>query len=96
MQNQNYLAECRSHLTDLQIFIRSQNHGKTTLAKSGTFDGNSTKAFLCFDNLDIKNLNTKVFRLRFNVSGKLYSFGFADKNGNAGGARAAGEVNAHS
>lgn len=47
-------------------------------------------------NLDIKNLNTKVFRLRFNVSGKLYSFGFADKNGNAGGARAAGEVNAHS
>lgn len=70
--------------------------GKTTLAKSGTFDGNSTKAFLCFDNLDIKNLNTKVFRLKFNVSGKLYSFGFADKNGNAGGARAAGEVNAHS
>lgn len=63
------------------------------LAKSNTFSGDSTKAFLDFDGFDIKSLNNKVFRLRFNVSGKLYSFGFADKNGDAGGAHAAGRVN---
>ena len=63
------------------------------LAKSNTFSGDSTKAFLDFDGFDIKSLNNKIFRLRFNVSGKLYSFGFADKNGDAGGAHAAGRVN---
>lgn len=63
------------------------------LAKSNTFSGDSTKAFLDFDGFDIKSLNNKVFRLKFNVSGKLYSFGFADKCGDAGGAHAAGRVN---
>lgn len=59
-------------------------------AKSDTFGGNSTKARLRFDGLDIKSLNGKVIRLKFNVSGKLYSFGFADINGDFGGAHAAG------
>ncbi len=62
----------------------------TVLAKSDTFSGNSTKARLNFDGLDIKSLNGKVIRLKFNVSGKLYSFGFADINGDFGGAHAAG------
>lgn len=62
------------------------------LAGTETFRGDSTKAFLSFDNFDIKTLNNKVFRLKFNVSGKLYSFGFADKDGNSGGAHAAGKV----
>lgn len=62
------------------------------LAGTETFRGDSTKAFLSFDNFDIKTLNNKVFRLKFNVSGKLYSFGFADKDGNSSGAHAAGKV----
>ena len=34
----------------------------------------------------------KVFRIKFNVDGELYSFGFTDENGDFGGARAAGVV----
>jgi hypothetical protein len=34
-----------------------------------------------------------VIRIRFTVDGKLYSFGFADENGDFGGAHAAGIVN---
>ena len=63
------------------------------LAKSNTFKGDSTKEFLTFDGFNINSLNNKVFRLKFNVSGNLYSFGFADKCGDAGGAHAAGRVN---
>ena len=36
--------------------------------------------------------NNKVFRIEFTVDGELYSFGFADENGDFGGARAAGVV----
>lgn len=61
-----------------------------TLAKSDVFSGDSTKAKLSFDNFDVKSLNEQVFRLKFNVDGKLYSFGFADEKGDFGGAHAAG------
>lgn len=60
------------------------------LAKSNVFSGNSTKAKLCFDSFNVSDLNNKVFRLKFNVDGKLYSFGFSDENGDFGGAHAAG------
>lgn len=62
------------------------------LAKSDVFSGNSTKAKLIFNGFDIRSLNNEVFRLRFNIDGKLYSFGFADEKGDFGGAHAAGSV----
>ena len=60
------------------------------IAKSEEFDGDSTNHTLDFGGFDIDTLNGKVFRLKFNVDGKLYSFGFADENGDFGGAHAAG------
>ena len=62
------------------------------LGESNVFEGDSTKAELRFDNLCVGELNGKVIRLEFTVSGKLYSFGFADENGDFGGAHAAGIV----
>ena len=62
------------------------------LAKSDSFSGDSTNAKLEFNDFDIKELSEKVFRIKFNVSGKLYSFGFADEKGDFGGAHAAGIV----
>jgi len=62
------------------------------LGKSEIFSGDSTKAELRFPDFDIKSLNGKVFRIRFSVDGKLYAFGFADENGDFGGAHGAGVV----
>ena len=62
------------------------------IATSRIFDGDSTKAEVVFDGFDISTLNNKVFQIEFIVDGELYSFGFADENGNFGGARAAGVV----
>ena len=62
------------------------------LGESNVFEGDSTKAELGFNNLCVGELNGKVIRLEFTVSGKLYSFGFADENGDFGGAHAAGIV----
>ena len=62
------------------------------MGKSSVFCGDSTKAEFIFDNLKIYDLNGKVIRIKFYVDGKLYSFGFADKNGDFGGAHAAGVV----
>ena len=62
------------------------------IATSSIFDGDSTKAKLTFDTFNVSDLNGKVFRIEFTVKGKLYSFGFADKNGDFGGAHAAGMV----
>lgn len=54
------------------------------------FSGDSTNARLCFSEETIKKLSTAPFRLRFEVDGEIYSFGFADKVGAFGGAEAAG------
>lgn len=62
------------------------------LAKSSIFSGDSTKAELIFDKLNISDLNEKIFRIAFDVNGSLYSFGFTDENGDFGGAHAAGIV----
>ncbi len=59
---------------------------------SADFDGDSTNARLGFSEHDIMSLIGKTFRLRFDVDGALYSFGFADENGDFGGAGAAGVV----
>ena len=64
--------------------------GGKLLAKSGVFSGDSTKAKLNFNGFDISSLDGEVFIIKFNVDGKLYSFGFSDENGDFGGARAAG------
>lgn len=62
------------------------------LGKSSVFDGDSTKAKLCFKDEMIQGLNGKVFRIRFAVDGALYAFGFADEKGEFGGAHGAGIV----
>jgi len=64
----------------------------TLLDKSTTFNGNSTKAELLFGKINIADLNGRVVRIKFNVCGKLYAFGFTDINGDFGGAHAAGIV----
>lgn len=62
------------------------------LAKSNTFCGDSTKAELVFDKLVISEMDNKIFRMKFHVDGKLFSFGFADEHGDFGGSHAAGGV----
>lgn len=62
------------------------------VARSEEFSGDSTNATLNFKDFNISNLNNKIFRVRFNVSGKFYSFGFADENGDFGGAHGAGVI----
>jgi len=62
------------------------------MATSDVFNGDSTKAKVLFDKFDVSTLNGKTFRIKFMVDGEIYSFGFTDKNGDFGGARAAGVV----
>jgi len=62
----------------------------TVLAVSNPFCGDSTNQKLEFENFSVTSLNNKPIRIRFHVEGKLYAFGFADANGEFGGARAAG------
>ena len=56
------------------------------------FHGDKTGAELIFDTLSVRDLNDKVFRIKFTVNGHLYAFGFADKDGDCGGAKGAGLV----
>ncbi|MBQ7822243.1 MAG: glycosyl hydrolase family 32 [Clostridia bacterium] len=74
----------------VRVHICDENGG--VIASSAVFEGDSTNHTLDFGNFDISSLNNKVFRLKFEVDGKLYSFGFADENGDFGGAHAAGIV----
>ncbi|MBQ8508535.1 MAG: glycosyl hydrolase family 32 [Clostridia bacterium] len=62
------------------------------LAESAPFAGDSTNAKLDFGGFDVASLNGQVIRLRFDVSGSIYAFGFADEKGDFGGAHAAGVV----
>lgn len=73
-----------------RVFAEIISEDGNVIAKSNVFDGDSTKAELIFNGFNINSLNNTVFRLRFNVDGKLYSFGFTDENGDFGGAHAAG------
>lgn len=57
---------------------------------SADFCGDSTNARLCFGDFDIRSLGKRSFRIRFEVDGALYSFGFADEKGDFGGAHGAG------
>ena len=65
--------------------------GENELA-SAYFSGDSTNARLDFGGFEVKTLEGKPFRIRFDLDGELYSFGFADKNGDFGGAHAGGLV----
>ena len=60
--------------------------------RTNVFCGDSTCAELRFEKIKLSEFNGKTIRLRFLVDGKLYSFGFADRNGDCGGAHAAGLV----
>ena len=66
------------------------NEDGKLIAKSKEFSGDSTNYTLDFDGFDISSLNGKVIKIKFTVDGKLFSFGFADKNGDYGGAHGAG------
>ena len=75
-----------------KVKVKILDNAGTVLAESEEFTGDSTNAELNFKGFAIKALNEKVFRLEFEVSGELYSFGFLDKDGKSGGATAAGIV----
>ncbi len=60
------------------------------IAESKEFAGDSTNHTLDFGDFDIESLNGKIIRIRFTVDGKLFAFGFMDKNGDYGGAHAGG------
>lgn len=74
------------------VFAEIYDEYGTLLGKSNEYSGDSTKAELKFKEVKISDLNEKIIRIKFFVNGELYSFGFADKNGNFGGAHAAGIV----
>ena len=61
------------------------------IAKSNKFIGDSVKAKLEFNGFDISSLNDKIFRIKFTVNGKFYSFGFADEKGDFNGYHGAGK-----
>ena len=77
---------------DGEVVAEITDKNGVLLARSNKFSGDSTNALLSFDNFKIEDINGKVFRIRFYLSGKLYSFGFTDENGDFGGAHAAGIV----
>jgi hypothetical protein len=60
------------------------------IAASKEFDGDSTNYTLEFPDFDIATLNGKIIKIKFTVDGKLFAFGFADENGDYGGAHGAG------
>lgn len=74
------------------VFAEIVDENGKVLDKSETFTGDSTKAKLNFKKLRIEELEGKVFKIKFTVDGELYSFGFTDRNGDFGGAHAAGVV----
>lgn len=75
-----------------KVGVEILNDKGVEISKSLQFCGDSTKAEVKFSDFDISSLSGRVFRLKFNVEGELYSFGFTDENGEFGGAKAAGEV----
>lgn len=79
----NAIGTVRATVTDADGHLLGQSH---------VFQGDSTKAPLSFDTLDIAALCGRTVRIRFDVRGKLFSFGFADARGDFGGAHAAGVV----
>lgn len=75
-----------------KVWVEVLDEAGGILAVSSVFEGDSTNAQLMFENFEVSNLNDTVFCLRFHVDGKLYAFGLADKDGDFGGAHAAGVV----
>ena len=75
-----------------QVGVELLDEDGTLLDRTNTFCGDSTGAELRFEHTDVSALCGKTVRLRFLVDGALYSFGFADGNGDCGGAHAAGLV----
>lgn len=75
-----------------RVYAELYSENGEKLDTSSVFIGDSTSCELKFDVVDIASLNGKVIRIKFYVDGELYSFGFADENGDFDGAHAAGVV----
>ena len=73
-----------------KVSAKILNEDGNLLANSKEFEGDSTNYTLDFGGFDISSLNDKIIRIEFDVDGKLFAFGFADENGDYGGAHAAG------
>lgn len=73
---------------DVKVYILDSDNN--VLAESERFSGDSTNYKLNFGDFSAESLNKKVFRLKFEVDGEIYSFGAADERGDFGGAHAAG------
>ncbi|MBQ4624551.1 MAG: glycosyl hydrolase family 32 [Clostridia bacterium] len=74
----------------VQVFLLDEDGNE--LDRTTPFVGDSTGEILHFERTDVASLNGQTIRLRFEVDGELYAFGFADKNGDCGGAHGAGLV----
>ncbi|MCI8387182.1 MAG: glycosyl hydrolase family 32 [Clostridiales bacterium] len=86
-----FTSKCELHVNiDGRVKVAIIGESGEVIAESLEFSGDSTNVRLDFGSFDIASLEGKPFRLRFDVDGKLYSFGFTDMNGDFGGAHAAG------
>ena len=83
-----YFGGCDVGSTYTKCVILDENGN--LIAASKEFDGDSTNYTLEFPDFDIATLNGKIIRIKFTVDGKLFAFGFADENGDYGGAHGAG------
>lgn len=75
-----------------RVTVEFCDENGNALDRATPFCGDSTKAMVEFSSVKISDWNGKVCRLRFEVDGKLYSFGFTDATGDCGGAHAAGRI----
>lgn len=77
---------------DGKVTVEILDESGNLIAKSSEIVANSTHEKVCFANFDVSSISGRVFKLRFSIEGKLYSFDFTDENGDSHGAHAGGLV----
>ena len=77
---------------DGRVTIDILDANNKLIVSSEEINTNSTDVMVDFKNFDLSVLNGCHIKLLFRLSGKLYSFRFADKNNDSHGAHAAGLV----
>ena len=77
---------------DGELVVEILDENDCLVAKSDKINSNNTHEKVLFKNFDISSLSGKVFKLRFVLDGKLYSFDFTDESGDSHGAHAGGIV----
>lgn len=93
-RNLTFKNRCQMFVNiDGEASVEILTENEELLAVSDRLSCDSTDAKVIFKNFDIASLSGKKFKLRFNINGKLYSFRFADKDGDSHGAHAGGVVN---